>query len=69
MLRRHAHLGRQVLQRQRTLIALAAQEGGDQGFHRGSVAQWRESRSYDRVNSFGILELSLAVGFSFATEV
>ena len=53
MLRRHAHLGRQVLQRQTTLIALAAQEGGDQGFHGGSVAQWRENRSYDRVNSCG----------------
>ncbi len=33
MLRRHVHLGRQVLQRQTTLIELAAQEGGDQGFH------------------------------------
>jgi hypothetical protein len=51
MLRRHAYLGRQVLQRQTTLIALAAQEGGDQGFHGGSVAQWRKNISYDRVNS------------------
>jgi len=44
--------GRQVLQRQTTLIALAAQECWDQGFHGGSsVAQWRENLSYDRVNS------------------
>gem|GEM_PF-4057588 len=53
MLRRHADLGRQVLQRQTTLIALAAQEGGDQSFHGGSVAQWWANYSYDRVNSYG----------------
>jgi hypothetical protein len=53
MLRRHAHLGRQVLQRQTTLVALAAQEGGDHGFHGESVAQWRANSSYDRVNSYG----------------
>jgi hypothetical protein len=31
---------------------LAAQEGGDKGFHGGSEAQWRMKRSYDRVNSY-----------------
>jgi hypothetical protein len=53
MLRRHTHLGGQVFQRQTTLIALAAQEGGDQGFNGASVAQWWEIRSYDLVNSYG----------------
>jgi len=52
MLRRHTHLGRQVLQRQTTLIALAAQEGGDQGVHEVGVAQWRVNRSYDHMNSW-----------------
>jgi hypothetical protein len=37
MLWRHAHLRIQVRQRQTTLIALAAQEGGDQGFRGGSA--------------------------------
>ena len=51
MLRRHAYLGRQHLQRQTTLDALAAQEGGNQSVHGRSVAQPRDNRSYDRVNS------------------
>ena len=46
-----AHLGRQHLQRQTTLVALAAQEGGNQSVHGSSVAQPRGNRSYDRVNS------------------
>ncbi len=53
MLRRHTHLGRQHLQRQTTLVALAAQEGGNQSVHVGSVAQPRDNCSYDRVNSCG----------------
>ena len=52
-MRRHAYHGRQVLQRQTTLIALAAQEGGDQGFHGESVAHGRGNGSYDRMNSYG----------------
>ena len=51
MLRRHAHLGRQHLQSQTTLVALAAQKGGNQSVHRRSVPQPRGNRSYDRVNS------------------
>ena len=54
MLRRHTHLGRQHLQRQTTLVALAAQEGGNQCVCGRSEAQWRENRSYDRVNSDGV---------------
>ncbi|NDD14023.1 MAG: hypothetical protein EB072_15600 [Betaproteobacteria bacterium] len=69
-----AHLGRQVLQRQTTLIALAAQEGGDQGFHGGSVTQWRENGSYDRVNSYGVaiffaMPSVLGVGMTYSGAV
>ena len=46
-----AHLGRQHLQRQTTLVALAVQEGGNQSVHGRSVTQPRANLSYDRVNS------------------
>jgi hypothetical protein len=40
-----SHLGRQHLQRQTTLVALAAQEGGNQSVLGGSVAQARADLS------------------------
>lgn len=44
----NAHLGRQHLQRQTTLVVLAAQKGGNQSVHVAIVTRYNSS--YGRVN-------------------